>query len=282
LSVADALMLPLKVSLVIFMAGNLLDMGLRVNPVDALRGLRNVRFVVYTLLWGFAFGPAVAYAITRVVPLGPTYATGLLLLGMTPCAPFLPAIVSRARGDLGFTAAFMILASAGTVVFMPFAVPLMVEGLTVSAWVIARPLLAVVLLPMVTGMLILLASPALASRLRPFVKAVTGIATVAVLVLCVLAYGRDLLGVRGSLAVTSLVVFFSFVTALPYWLGFGLPHDQKIVLSAGMATRNVGAALAPLVAAEGTDQRAVVMVVLGFPLMVVFARLATKWFKESS
>ena len=279
---ADALMLPLKISLGIFMAGNLLDMGLRVNPADALRGLRNARFAAYTLVWGFALGPAIAYAVTRMIPLEPNYATGLLLLGMTPCAPFLPAIVSKAKGDLGFTAAFMILASAGAVVFMPFAVPLMVEGLSVSASAIARPLLAVVLLPMVIGMLILRASRALASRLHPFVKAVTRIATAAVLVLCAVVYGRELLGVRGSLAVASQVVFFSIVTLFPYWLGLGLGHDKKIVLSAGMATRNVGAALAPLMAAEGTDQRAVVMVVLGFPIMVVFAWLATKWFKESS
>jgi BASS family bile acid:Na+ symporter len=143
--VADALLLPLKISLVIFMAGNLLDMGLRVSLADALRGLRSVRLVAYTLVWGFALGPAIAYAVTRIIPLEPYYATGLLLLGMTPCAPFLPGVVSKAKGDLGFTAAFMILASAGAVVFMPFAVPLMVEGLTVSASAITRPLLAVVL-----------------------------------------------------------------------------------------------------------------------------------------
>ena len=34
------LMSLLKISLVIFMAGNLLYMGLRLNPPDALRGLR--------------------------------------------------------------------------------------------------------------------------------------------------------------------------------------------------------------------------------------------------
>jgi hypothetical protein len=50
---------------------------------------------------------------------------------------------------------------------------------------------------------------------------------------------------------------------LPYWLGFGLQYDQKVVLSTGMATRNLGATLAPLMAAD-RDQRAIVMVVLAF------------------
>jgi BASS family bile acid:Na+ symporter len=68
------------------------------------------------------------------------------------------------------------------------------------------------------------------------------------------------------------------VTACTYWCGFGLPHEQKIVLSAGMATRNIGAALAPLFSIAEMDQRAIVMVVLGFPMMVIFALLAAKWF----
>ena len=94
-------------------------MGLRLDPRDALGGLRDVRFVAYTLVWGFVLVPALAYAIPLVIPLDPAYAAGLILLGLTPCAPFLPAIVTRAAGDLGYTAAFMLLTALGTVVFMP-------------------------------------------------------------------------------------------------------------------------------------------------------------------
>jgi BASS family bile acid:Na+ symporter len=274
----ETLMTLLKISLVIFMAGNLLDMGLRLNPQDALRGLRNVRFVVYTLLWGFVLCPALAYGITHVVPLAAPYATGLILLGMTPCAPFLPAIVNKAKGDLGFTAAFMLLTAIGTVAFMPFALPLMVKGLAVSAWTIAKPLLLVVLLPLAAGMVILRASTSVASKIQPVVKKVTGIATIAMAVLALIVYGKELLGVRGSLAVISQVIFFLLVTTLTYWCGFGLQPGQKIVLSAGMATRNCGAALAPLLSMADTDQRAIVMVVLGIPMMVVFGFLAARWF----
>ena len=53
-------MLALKVSLVFFMAGNLLDMGLRLDIRNALRGLGNARFVLLALFWGFVFGPGVA------------------------------------------------------------------------------------------------------------------------------------------------------------------------------------------------------------------------------
>jgi bile acid:Na+ symporter, BASS family len=272
------MMILLKISVVIFVAGNLLDMGLRLNPRDALRGLRNVRFVGYTLLWGFAIGPALAYAITLVVPLEYPYAIGLILMGMTPCAPFLPVIVSKAKGDLGFTAAFMLLTAAGTIVFMPVAVPLMVRGITVSAWTIARPLLLFVALPLAVGMAILRALPTLASRIQLFVRKTAFISAIAVFVLCIIIYGKGLLGVPGSFAVASQVIFFLIVTTFTYWFSIGLRYEQKIVLSTGMATRNLGVAIAPLLAVADMDQRAIIMVVLGIPLMVMFALLAVKWF----
>jgi len=275
---SDILMVLLKISLVIFMAGNLLDMGLRLNPQDAIRGLRNVRFVVHVLLWGFVLCPALAYVITLVIPLEYPYAIGLILIGMTPCAPFLPAIVNKAKGDLGFTAAFMLLSAVAMVIFMPFAVPLMLKGLTVSVWTIAKPLLMVILLPLAVGMVILCASPAVASRIQLFVKRTTSISTIVMAVLCAIVYGKELIGVRGSLAVVSQLIFFLIVTPLTYWFSFGLQHEQKIVLSAGMSTRNIGAALAPLFSITEMDQRAIVMVVLGFPIMVIFALLAVKWF----
>jgi len=165
-----------------------------------------------------------------------------------------------------------------TIVFMPFAVPVMVEGLSVDAWTIAQPLLWVVLLPQAVGMGVRLASCTLASRLEPWVKRITGVATIALAGLSLAIYGADLIGIRGSLALVAQLTFFAVVTTLPYWLGFGLRHEQKIVLSVGMATRNIGIALAPLMSVPDIDQRAVVMVVLGFPVMVGFAFGATKWF----
>ena len=102
--VTETLNTLLKISLVIFMAGNLLDMGLRLRVGTALVGLRNLRFVSFGLLWCFVLGPAVAWALTRLIPLALPYAMGLILIGLTPCAPFLPMMVERARGDMGYTA----------------------------------------------------------------------------------------------------------------------------------------------------------------------------------
>jgi bile acid:Na+ symporter, BASS family len=274
---SDTLTVLFKVSLAIFMAGSLLEMGLRLNLADALRGLRSVRFVGLALVWSFVLCPALAWAITRVVPLQAPYAIGLILLGMAPCAPFAPMLVDKARGDLGFTAAYMLIAAVGTVVFMPFTVPLLAKGLTASAWAIAKPLLIVVLLPMAVGVTIRRSLDALASKMLPFVKKGSGLAGLIWCVLCLIIYGKGLLGVAGSFAVASQLVFFGIVCVGTYWLGFGLPHEQKIVLSIGVTTRNLGACLTPLLSVPDMDQRASLMIVLALPIMVIVALLGTKW-----
>ncbi|MBK6786521.1 MAG: bile acid:sodium symporter [Betaproteobacteria bacterium] len=275
---AETLDALLKISLVIFMAGNLLDMGLRLKLGTALVGLRNMRFVSFSLLWCFVLGPAVAYGITRLIPLEPPYAMGLILIGLAPCAPFLPAMVDRARGDLGYTASFMLLASVGMVAYMPLAVPLLVQGLSVSAWVVAKPLLAVVLVPLVIGMVTLRRAPGFAARAQPVVKKITGLVTIIMLVLCLVVYGEAFIGSAGSYATLAQVIFYCAVTAGSYMLAFGLPQNRRSVLALGVCTRNLGAAFAPLFAVAGIDERAIVMVALGVPLQTIAAVVAARVF----
>jgi bile acid:Na+ symporter, BASS family len=267
----EALNVALKITLVIFMVGNLFDMGLRLKLRDALAGLRDKSFVTQSLVWGFVLCPAVAWVLTKSLPLNPAYAIGLMLLGMTPCAPFLPPMVERARGDVGYTAAFMLLASVVTVAYMPFAVPLLVSGFSAGAWTIAKPLVFFLLVPLAIGLTVQHRSSANASRLSPFVKKATGIDTILMLVLCVVVYGEEFLGLVGSFAIGAQVLFFSVSTIGSYLLSFGLRPDQKSVLSLGMATRNLGAAFAPLFAVPGVDQRAIVMVAFGVLMQAAFS-----------
>ena len=272
------LLILLKISLVIFIAGNLLEMGLKLNPGDAFRGLRSVRFVAYTLLWGFVVGPGLAYGISLVIPLDPPYALGLILLGMAPSAPFLPMLVNKAKGDIGFTAAFMVLISFGTVVCMPLTAPLLAKGLSVSPWTIAKPLVLMILLPLALGMSILRWNKNQAKKFNPIVKKTTGVLALTTVFLSVMVYGKGLTGVGGSYAIVALLIFFTVMTGVSYWFSFGLKHSQRIILSIGMSTRNLGAAVAPLLSLPVMDERTIVMVVLALPLMILSALVATKWF----
>src|SRR5512144_2568603 len=139
------------IAIVIFMVGNLLEVGLRLNVAEALAALRNVRFLVISLLWCFVLGPALAVLLTKIIPLAEPYALGLVLLGMAPCSPAIPVMMRKSGGSLAYMSAFMLTAYAGTVVLMPFMVPWLAKGFTADPWTIAKPLLFFIAIPLVLG-----------------------------------------------------------------------------------------------------------------------------------
>jgi BASS family bile acid:Na+ symporter len=206
------------------------------------------------------------------------YGIGLLLLGMAPCAPFVPMMAEKARGDLAYTGAILVLTAVGTVVFMPFAVPLMAPSVTADAWAIGKPLVLYILAPLALGIAIKDRVPALAQAVYPAVKRITTLATVLMLAGMAIVYGRAVAGAIGSFAIGTQIIYCGALMAAAYRIGPGLAENQRSVLGLGMGTRNIGAAIAPLVAAAGTDPRALVMCVIAMPVTVGLAAIAARLF----
>jgi bile acid:Na+ symporter, BASS family len=272
----------LKITVIIFMAGNLLELGLRLDMKKAMAGLRDVRFVSISLLWAFVICPALSYLLGVVLPLSEPYAMGMLLLGLAPCAPLLPGMVDKANGDVNYAASFMLLASAGTVLYMPIAVPLLVKGLTVSAWTVAKPMLVLVLIPLVVGIAVQFRWPSAASSMQPYVKKGTSIDTMLMLAIVVIMYGKGFIGAIGTWAILAQVLFFTITIVGSYALAFGVPARRKSVITLGLSTRNCGAALAPLLVAADVAPEATVMVSLGIPMMALFSVVAARVFASKS
>ena len=266
----------LRVAITVFMVGSLLEAGLRVDLDEARVALRDWRFTSTSVLWAFVICPALAVVLTRVVPLEPPHAIGLLLLAMAPGAPFLPSVAARAHGDLPHVAAFILIASIGTLVYMPLAVPLVIAGSTSDAWTIAQPLLFFVTLPLLVGIALRAAAAGVAHRIQPIVGIVAGIATLQVMAIVTLIYASDFVGAVGSYAIATLVAFLAIATAGAYILSGVLPEAQKRVLALGLCTRNVGAAAAPLLA-SGVDRSAMAMVALAVPTTILGSALLSRW-----
>ena len=272
----NVLELFLQMALVVFIAGSLLEMGLRVPLRAAFAALGDWRFAGATVLWGFVICPALGIVLTEVMPLDPSHAAGLRLLAMAPAAPFLPSAAARAGGELAYAAAFLVLATVGAVVFMPVAVPKLVTGFTADPWAIARPLLSLIVAPLAAGAALQAAAPRVAARFRPLLRPVIVVVTLQVVVLVALLYGREFLGAIGTYAIAAQCAVLAVATAGAYFLTPGVPDAQKRVLALGLCTRNIGAAAAPLMAA-GADRRAMVMVALAIPTTIAGAALASRW-----
>ena len=237
----------------IFTVGNLAAMGLELNVREAITALRNVRFVTLVFLWGWVVGPAFAYLLTMVLSLTEPYAMGLLLAGPAPCAPFYPLVVRKARGDVAFAAALLLLTVVGSVVLMPLMLPLLIKGLTVSAWTIAKPLLTLVLAPLVFGIVIRISAAPVADKLFPVFKRISGIFTLIVLALVLVLFGKGMLNSVGSFAIAAQILFLCGMALVSYKIGFGLKQKQRSVMALGMCTRNIAAVFAVFLAIPNPD-----------------------------
>lgn len=264
----------MNLTIVVFMVGNLLHVGLRLEVAEAVAAVRDLRFAGISSLWCFVLGPALAVLLTKIVPLAEPYALGLVFLGMAPCSPAIPIMVRKAGGSLAYMSAFMLLAFGGTVVLMPFMVPWLATGFSADPWTIAKPLLLFIAIPMAIGVAIRRFARNVAERTAPIVKKVTGLDTLVLCAILLWLYRADIVGAVGAHAIATQVLYYALLGSASYLLGFGLTYEQKAPMTLGICTRNVGPALAPLFAIDGAPQGAITMCVLAIFLGAILSGFA--------
>jgi BASS family bile acid:Na+ symporter len=260
----------------VFTAGSLLAVGLRATVREAVAPLADVRFVALTLAVGWVVCPGMAWILLTMVPIDRPYASGLLVLSLAPAAPFAPPLMQRARAGAGDVSAFMLLATVATVVILPLAAPLLVGGASAPPMVIARPLVLFVLLPLLIGVMARWKNAAAADRAVSPVTMITNAAGIVLLVAIVPLYGPAIISAVGSFAIATQILFVALVTVLAHLAGIGLTESAQTVLTLGMCSRNLGAALASLAEIE-PDPRAMVMIAIAVPVTLACSIAAARW-----
>jgi len=264
----------------IFTVSNLAAMGLQVRMPEVIVALRNKKSLALIFVWGWVLGPAFGYLITRVLPLAEPYIVVVLLASLAPCAPFLQQMVGKARGDMGFAGALIPLVAVGTVVLMPLMAPLLIKGVTISTWALAKPLLLTILLPLVIGAVIRHYTDTVATKIFPAIKGLALLSTLLTIAWCLVIYGRGMLNTAGELALLSMTLFMVGMGLITYCFGFGMKQNQRSVMALGMGTRNVAAVLAAALAIPNADPRIVVMVVMWTLWSVVLSAVGAKIFAK--
>jgi len=259
----------LRIVIMVYCVANLGSMGLELNLREMIKSLQSAKLVMLSLVWSWVVGPAFAVLITKLLPMAEPYAVGLLIFGLAPTAPALPLFVRMARADMSLAAALMPLAMVGTVVLMPLMAPLLIPGLTVSSWALAKPLLLTVLLPLVVGVAIKVYAVRVGDKLFPVTKHIAGIATLVLVVFVVVLYGRNLLTALGSFAIAAQVLFILGMALMSYTFGFGLNQSQRSAVSLAVCTRNGGAMFVAITSFPNLDPRLLVMILLAVPVPVI-------------
>jgi bile acid:Na+ symporter, BASS family len=246
-----------KIALMAFLVSSMLAVGLSLTPRAILASLSNARLVLTALALNFLLAPAFAVALTKLIPIERPHAIGLLLLSGAAGAPFLPKLVQDAHCDLGVAVALMTLLTAGTTLFLPFGLPLIIPDLQAGPWSIARPLLIFILTPLAVGML--MHGRGLLVLAAPILARLANTSALVLIILLIALYFRDLLGIVGSGAIAACVLFIAGLFAAGYFLG-GSQVDTKGALGLATAARNIGAALVPA-SQNFSDSRIILMVV---------------------
>jgi bile acid:Na+ symporter, BASS family len=246
----------------VFTISNLLVMGLQVNLGKMFKIAANPKFLGLTLGLGWVIGPAIAFLITLLLPLDNMYVIVLFIGSLAPCAPFLPPLLPKAKGDIVFAGAFIPVAAIGTSIFMPLIAPMLVKGIDLSVMSLLKPLALSVLLPLIVGALIKTYASNVADKMFNPVKKLAGLSTLLTIIFCFILYSGQMWATAGSMAMLSITIFSFAMGVIAWYTGFGLKRSEKVVMAFGIGTRNIAAVLIAVLTIPNVDPNMVAMVVI--------------------
>lgn len=256
----EALQLVMKWLILVFVVAGMATLGLSLRFTEIIKPLRQPVLVIIILIVNFVVSPALAYLLTWLFPVNTSYETGLLLLSAAAGAPFLPKLVELAGCQVALSVSILILQIVGSIVLMPFTLPLLVPGLSADALSIALPLVLQLLLPLTLGLAFQRISPRWSERLLPYFKKVTGISALAAIVLLLITNMEGILSTLGSGAGV-LALGFVAITMLAGYAAGMVSGTSSVVQALAGGQRNIAAALV-VAASNHLDKLVMVMLVM--------------------
>jgi bile acid:Na+ symporter, BASS family len=256
----DLLSKAATVAMLSFVVSSMLAMGTGLTVAQIIEPLRNARLLVLALLANFVLMPLGAFALGKVLWLEEPFGIGLLVLGCAAGAPFLPKLAELAKGNLAFAVGAMVLLMVVTVGYLPVVLPLLLEGVSVDPWKIARSLILLMLLPLAVGLALKAYYEAMAARVKPALDWISNVSLILLVLLISAANIDKVLDVFGTRGILAGLLFIAFGFAIGWLLG-GPGNDTRRVLALGTAQRNIAAAL--VVGSQSfSDPKVVVMVIV--------------------
>lgn len=238
----DALTAIVQISMLVFVISSMLAMGFSLTVNAIITPLKDVRLVVFALSANFIAVPFVAWGIQQVMNLDTDIYTGLLVLATAAGAPFLPKLAVAAKGSTAFSVGLMVLLMITTIIYMPIVLPLLVSGVTINPWDIAKSLLVLMLLPLAIGLLAKARWSTISDGLQPHMAQASSISLLFLLAGGVILEWDEIVGLIGTGGIVALLIFYVIALVIGYFAGGSEPAIRS-VMGLGTAQRNVSAAM---------------------------------------
>src|SRR5215213_451906 len=258
----------------LFVVSTMLNVGLTQKLSDITRHLTNYPFVLKMLLANFVFAPLVMILLLYLAPFDPALKAGLLIFSLCAGAPFLIKLTQTAKHEMALGAAVMMLLMVVTVVYTPIVLPMVLSGIGVDAWAVAKSLLLQLLVPIAVGMLAAQFLPDFAKRVQPWVGWIGNIALYTLVGSTLIGYFPNMVGILGTGAILVGLVFVAAAFGMGYMMGAGKDHLQDV---GGLATAQRNTAAGVIIAVQNfTDPNVLVMLTLANMLGIVMLLLIAK------
>ena len=276
----STVLLPAAVGVIMF------GLGLALTPVDFARVVQFPRAVIVGLLVQTIVLVAVAFAITQLFDLPPMLAVGFMLLAASPGGAMANVFSHLAHGDVALNITLTAINSVLALAWLPLVMNWSLAYFLGAELDVPAPtqkimeVATVIILPVLIGMFVRHAWPALALRAAGTVRIASILLLALVVAISLASSGKTILqhlGTIGLACITLNLVSLAIGYAVPRILGLPVPQATSISLEIGIHN----AAVAIFVAIKVLDSEvASVPAALYGLLMIATAGIAVAWFRR--
>lgn len=223
-------------------------MGLTLSVDDFREVVRRPVDVGIGVASQFLIMPLLAVLLTKIIPMSPEVAAGVILVGCCPGGTSSNVMTYLGKGDVALSVACTSVTTLAAPLVTPFLVWFFAsQFLPVDAWAMFMSIVKVILVPLALGVLAQKLIPGIVKAAVPALPlvSVTGI---------VLIVAAVVAGSKGAIATSGLLIFIVVVlhNGIGYLLGFtaakltgmSLAKRKAIAVEVGMQNSGLGAALA--------------------------------------
>jgi BASS family bile acid:Na+ symporter len=243
MTMQQAVILVLQVSILLTVFG----FGLETTLHDLQYLVRRPALLARSLLAMFVIMPIVAVILVRAFALRPSFEIALLALAISPVPPLLPGKEGKAAGHAAYGLALMAVVSILAIVVVPLWVQLLGRyfdrQLQMPPAAIARVVVVMTILPLITGVMVRTLLPGVATRLEKPARLVSTVLLVAGALALVIAAMPVIWSVTEPGILVAVTVFVLIGLSVGHWLGGPQPEDAT-VLALSTASRHPAIALA--------------------------------------
>lgn len=234
--------------IVILLGIIMFGMGLTLSLDDFQALVRRPLEVTIGVLAHFIIMPALAVLLTRIIPMPPEVAAGVILVGCCPGGTSSNVVTYLAKGDVALSVACTSVTTLAAPIVTPFLVWMFAsQYLPVDPVAMFLSIVQVILLPLALGLLFQKFVPSLVRAAIPVLPLVS---VVGIVLIVSAVVGAS----KGAIAQSGLLIFAVVVlhNGLGYLFGFfaakafglSLPKRKALAIEVGMQNSGLGAALA--------------------------------------